>query len=76
MADAVTILGFLFGGLPVPPCHDASDSNDDGKINVADAIYTLGFLFGSGPTPLPPFETCGEDPTEDSLNCTLFTPCN
>jgi len=73
IADAITILGHLFGGEPAPSCPDAADTNDDGAVNIADAIKVLGFLFG-GEGPLPePSERCGLDPTPDTLAVCVFS---
>jgi hypothetical protein len=75
IADAIALLGHLFGSAPVPPCQDASDANDDGNVNIADAIAILGHLFG-GAGPLPePFLTCAVDPTADTIDCAAFPPC-
>ncbi len=75
IADAVSILGYLFGGFPPPSCLDAADTNDDGGLNIADAITTLGHLFGGlGDLPAP-FGACGVDPTPDELDCVDFPPC-
>ena len=43
-----------------PPCQDACDANDDGKINLADAVFLLNYLFAFG---LPPqcFSACDAD---------------
>ena len=68
VADAITILGQLFQGLPSGNCLDASDVNDDGTRNIADAIALLDALFGGGPA-IPPPTTEGFDPTEDALPC-------
>jgi hypothetical protein len=76
LADAVTILGYLFeqGTAPVL-CEDAADSNDDGRLDIGDAIGLLVYFFRAG-GPLPaPGEGCGIDPTEDGLTCADFPPC-
>jgi hypothetical protein len=75
IADAITILSFLFAGGGALECSDSADANDDGIVNVADAIYVLAHLFDTGPLPPAPFTGCGEDPTEDSLGCAAFAPC-
>jgi len=75
IADAVFVLGYLFGGDPDPACMKASDTNDDGKLNIADAVSLLGSLFGSGPEPGEPFAACGADPSDDTLTCASFAPC-
>ncbi|HAK95634.1 MAG TPA: hypothetical protein DCM87_11675 [Planctomycetes bacterium] len=77
IADAIKVLGYLFGGGATQlGCLDAGDANDDGKIDIADAIKILGHLFASsGPLP-EPFDACGEDPTDtDTLDCRTYTPC-
>ncbi len=75
IADAIFLLGYLFGGQGEPSCLDSGDANDDGGLNVADAISILSHLFaGTGDLP-PPFTSCGTDPTDDALNCASFKPC-
>ncbi len=78
IADAITVLTYLFGG-GVLDCLDAADGNDDGQLNIADAISVLGYLFGgASPPPDPGPTTCGVDPTEDpdgDLGCETYTTC-
>ncbi|MFN0059464.1 MAG: CHRD domain-containing protein [Planctomycetota bacterium] len=74
LADAISILSFLFLDGAQSLCPDACDTNDSGAINVADAIYLLSALFLSGTPPFPPWPTCGADPTGDPLNC-FAAPC-
>jgi len=76
IADAIHVLGWLFGGGEAPACEDAADANDDGDINIADAIYILGYLFGGGAEFPPPFGQCGPDPTKDELSCLGYDPAN
>ncbi|HAK94747.1 MAG TPA: hypothetical protein DCM87_07015 [Planctomycetes bacterium] len=68
LSDAVTILGYLFGGKSAD-CLDACDTNDDGTLNIADAVYILAYLFGGGPQPPAPFPAPGTDATADALGC-------
>lgn len=75
LSDAVSILGYLFLGGPSPSCTKSADSDDTGNIDLTDAIYLLGHLFLGGPEPGPPFEECGNDPTEDGLDCVAYAPC-
>ena len=75
IADAIFILSFLFGGGAEPVCHDAADTNDDGGLNIADAVTILSHLFGGAGPLLPPFPTCGVDPTEDALPKCEYTHC-
>jgi len=84
IADAICVLGYLFGGpddpckVKIPACFDAADANDDGAVDIADGIKILGHLFaGDGPLP-GPFGECGLDPTEDppdTLGCETYPPC-
>lgn len=75
LADAIYLLNFLFIDPTVPPCRDACDINDDGSINLADAIYQMSYLFSGGSPPLPPFPDCGDDETDDPLECASFDSC-
>jgi len=68
IADAIFILSFLFAGDTQPVCFDAADSNDDGGVDIADAIAVLANLFGGAGDLPPPYNACGEDPTEDALS--------
>jgi len=68
-----------------PPCLDACDCNDDGRIDLSDAVCILRYLFQEGRWPPPPgpgYEETGlpnpdrvtaagsgVDPTEDTLDC-------
>jgi len=76
LADAISILGYLFGGAAVPGCMDSADSNDDGGVDLSDAVELLGVLFGNRPRLPAPYFECGEDTTADSITCKTFTPCN
>jgi hypothetical protein len=53
---------------------DSADANDEGDVDLADAVYLLSYLFAHGPLPPPPFLACGEDPTDDSLDCETAPP--
>lgn len=66
VTDAVHLLDVVFLGEPTT-CADACDVNDDGNVDVSDAIAALSSLFMGAPWPAP--NTCGEDPTPDSLDC-------
>src|SRR5687768_6786693 len=70
LADAISILGFIFlDGPPSLVCEDASDVNDTGEVDIADAIYLLNNLFLGGPPPAAPYPIFEADPTEDELGC-------
>ncbi len=66
----------LFTSAGVIECDDACDSNDDGDIDVADVIYTLSALFVPGAAPpLSPFPSCGNDGTDDGIDCNSSAGC-
>jgi hypothetical protein len=94
IADAAAVVSYLF--LPgtykfAPPCLDACDCNDDGRIDLADAVCILRYLFQGGkfpPAPGPGYaETglpnpnrveptaAGVDPTPDMLDCKAGNGC-
>ena len=88
ISDAAAVVSFLF--LPgtwkfEPPCLDACDCNDDGRIDLADALCILQYYLMNGafpPAPGPGLAMTddpnpnmvretppGEDPTDDKLGC-------
>ncbi len=70
LSDPVTSFTsqFLGGGPPI--CLDSSDADDTGAVNITDPIYTLNYLFlGGSQPPAPGPLDCGEDTSEDELNC-------
>ena len=88
IADAASVVSYLF--LPgtwkfQPPCLDACDCNDDGRIDLSDAVCILQYLFQFGaapPAPGPGWDPdtaselpLGPDPTEDKLDCASATNC-
>lgn len=75
LSDAVATLGFLFVGAAAPTCLDAADADDTGAIDLTDAVYTLIWLFQGGSAPPPPHDECGQDPTEDALDCAESPHC-
>lgn len=62
LADAIAILGAIFGLAPPPSPSDAADVNDDGALDISDPVRLLTYLFALGPAPSPPFPTPGCDP--------------
>jgi len=69
IGDGVYLLAYLFNDGFTPGCLDAADTNDDGGVNISDAVTLLAVLF-SGAAPLPePVGSCGQDPTDDALEC-------
>ncbi len=62
IADAVSIMGFLFGGGEAPVVPVAADANDDGSTDLSDAVYLLDFLFRGRSAPPAPFPERGPEP--------------
>jgi hypothetical protein len=88
VSDAAAVVSFLFGrgsrGF-LPPCLDACDCNDDGRVDLADAICALIYLFSFGPLPPDPGPGIdrqgrptppGVDTTEDPLDCAAGRQCS
>jgi hypothetical protein len=77
IADYIFLLAALFSGGDPCACPDSCDANDDGSVNIADAIFGLATLFSGGDTPPAPGpDSCGEDPTTDSLaDCEYTGSC-
>jgi hypothetical protein len=85
IADASAVISFLFQTSIFkfePPCPDACDANDDGRIDLADAIGILYYLFVPG-SPFPPAPgpgldggPPGIDETPDPLDCPAGTSCD
>jgi hypothetical protein len=64
IADAITILSYLFLFHAPPTCLAPADVNDDSGVNIADAVAILGHLFQGGSIPAPfsnPVSSCGLD---------------
>lgn len=69
VGDVIQVLGVLFEGGSMA-CRDACDANDSGGIDLSDGIFLLDHLFSGGSSPAEPFTNgCGEDPTDDDLDC-------
>jgi hypothetical protein len=74
-SDPIFLVSYLFRVEREPPCLDACDIDDSGKIEVSDVVRLLAFFFNSGPPPLPPYPEAGVDPTwEDGLDCNQDLP--
>jgi hypothetical protein len=73
ITDAVRILNVLFLGLGTITCDDAADTDDNGSVNITDAVRILNVLFlGLGTIPAPGPDSCGIDPTHDSIQCAHY----
>ncbi len=59
VADAVSVLLYLFGGSKCD-CLDAADVNGTGEVDISDPIWLLSYLFRGGPPPASPYPKCAE----------------
>ena len=75
IGDGVFLFNFLFAGAEPPACGDAGDTNDDGNTDISDGVFVLNFLFSGGDAPPGPFPDCGEDTTEDGIDCAAYDHC-
>ncbi|MEC9476221.1 MAG: hypothetical protein VX764_04205 [Planctomycetota bacterium] len=76
LGDALFGMNWLFANGSTPTCMDAADANDDSNVDISDSIYLLNYMFVNGPPPgAPGPNTCGLDPSEDSLDCVLPGGC-
>lgn len=77
LSDAIALLTIAFGGSGGSefPCRDSADVNDNGLLDIGDPVYLLSYGFGGGPAPVSPFTDCGEDPTDDPLDCAMSSLC-
>ena len=78
IADAAAVISYLFltGTWKYsPPCLDACDANDDGRVDLADSVYILRYLFKFDKAPKAPFPEAGIDPTYDKLSCSAGSDC-
>ena len=78
LGESLSLLDWQFFGASEPPCLVAADSDDSGDVSaILDALYLLCWQFlGDAPPPLPGPADCGEDPTEDDLDCALPPECD
>jgi hypothetical protein len=74
ISDAISILGFLFGGgNAYKDCRNAMDVDNSSEVNISDAIRLLTHLFLNGRDPAAPYPDCGLDPeppsSDENLGC-------
>lgn len=75
VSDGTYINNWLFlGSVPRPPCMDAADVNDDGKVTIADSQCVLQAMYTGTCTIKAPYPKVGPDPTDDTLDCATSTP--
>ena len=68
--DALLLLAWHGQFGDTPPCVDAADADDNGRISLLDPLLLLRYVFQDGDAPpVPGLEECGPDPTDDDLDC-------
>ncbi len=72
IADAISVLGYLFAHAPALKCPDAGDANDDGTLDLADPIAMLSALFTPRKSLPAPYPGMGADPTMDFLGACRY----
>ena len=77
IADPIHTINFLFVAGTAPHCLDSADINDDGFVDLADVVYQLSFIgiLTAAPISFPEPNSCGIDPSADSLDCVSYSPC-
>ncbi len=75
LADPINILQYQFNNGPEPSCLKIIDIDDSGSIQLNDPVLLLTYLFSGGEPPEEPFDSCGIDPTEDTITCESFDAC-
>lgn len=79
IADAVTLLTYLFPGSPTgnpPSCLASCDANVDGAVDIGDALRVLAAIFGSPAIPLPGAAGCSTpDFAYGGLVCVEHSSC-
>jgi len=73
ISDVIFSLDAQFGRERHRRCNKSCDSNDDGVLDVSDAVHTILALFSDLVIPTPGVVDCGEDLTEDELDCEATT---
>ncbi len=60
LTDPLLALRVLLTGLARPfDCDAASDSDNNGEVNITDAVVVIDWLFRQGPPPADPVLSCG-----------------
>ena len=75
LVDALLLLQALYLDGSIGGCDKACDSNDDGFLGITDPVALLMHLFSGGTPPPAPYDACGEDPTDDGLDCEAYDAC-
>lgn len=75
LADAILLIGRVFGENSIPGCLEAADANADGLLDISDGISLLFYLYANGEPPPPPFPECGIAPIDAFFPCEEHPSC-
>ncbi|MGE4618870.1 MAG: FG-GAP repeat protein [Planctomycetota bacterium] len=75
LADAILLIGRVFGNNSIPGCLEAADANADGLLDISDGINLLFYLYANGEAPPPPFPDCGISPIDANFPCDDHPTC-
>ncbi len=75
LADAILLIGRVFGQNSIPGCLEAADANADGLLDISDGISLLYYLYANGEPPPPPFPECGIIPIDAFFPCEEHPTC-
>ncbi len=51
VADAISLVLYLFASGDSPKDFNSGDLNCNGRLNLADAVFLINYIFSGGPTP-------------------------
>lgn len=49
--DAISIIGFIFGGSTLPGSITQADSDCSDSVDIDDVVWLINYVFGGGPAP-------------------------
>ena len=75
LADAILLIGRVFGEVSIPFCQEAADANSDGFLDISDGLYLLMYLFLGGEAPSAPFPECGIIGSDATFTCDFHPAC-
>ena len=76
LADAISLISYIFGGGSEPQCRSAANANSDYTVDIGDVIFLINHQFLAGPPPGAPYPNCGADPAgEAGIGCESYESC-
>ena len=75
IADAITLLDYLFRGSDAISCPDTGDADDSGRLNLSDVLRIVNHVLFRGTPVAEPFPDCGPDESADTFARCSGSPC-